>query len=232
MPMFSGSLRLAADPESRVRAEIEVDDERLVVRAGGDELGNWDLGALSFQPAPGEGAPIEEEALPDEGEASADDFHAARRRVLLNLRYTQPPELVRTVIRQLASERGGSDPFVRLESEDDVPEVLLDRTQASEALRILLVASLEREGDPAKVRGRVSRTQAEGARRGRRVPAACIQISSDTPDDGDDGAPRRAFRRTDLAAAEKLIEANGGRLLRPRPDEEEQVLTVLLRGTS
>jgi hypothetical protein len=51
--MFSGSLRLATDPESRVRAEIEVDGERLVVRAGGDELGNWDLGALSFQPAPG-----------------------------------------------------------------------------------------------------------------------------------------------------------------------------------
>jgi hypothetical protein len=51
--MFSGSLRLAADPESRVRADIEVDDERLVVRAGGDELGNWDLTSLSFLPAPG-----------------------------------------------------------------------------------------------------------------------------------------------------------------------------------
>ncbi len=53
MPSFPGSLRLAEDPQSRVRAEIEVDDERLVVRAGGDELGNWALAAVSFDPAPG-----------------------------------------------------------------------------------------------------------------------------------------------------------------------------------
>lgn len=53
MPTFPGSLRLAADPESRVRADIEVDAERLVVRAGGDELGNWELSSLTFDPAPG-----------------------------------------------------------------------------------------------------------------------------------------------------------------------------------
>ena len=53
MPMFVGSLRLATDPESRVRADIEVDDERLVVRAGGDELGNWELANLTFDPLPG-----------------------------------------------------------------------------------------------------------------------------------------------------------------------------------
>jgi hypothetical protein len=53
MPTFPGSLRLASDPESRVRAEIEVNDERLVVRAGEDELGNWELARLVFDPAPG-----------------------------------------------------------------------------------------------------------------------------------------------------------------------------------
>ena len=53
MPVFAGSLRLAADPKSRVRAEIVVDDERLVVRAGSDELGNWPLSSLTFDPAPG-----------------------------------------------------------------------------------------------------------------------------------------------------------------------------------
>lgn len=53
MPMFAGSLRLATDSESRVRAEIEVDAERLVVRTGGDELGNWELATLSIDPAPG-----------------------------------------------------------------------------------------------------------------------------------------------------------------------------------
>ena len=53
MPVFVGSLRLATDPESRVRADIEVDDDRLVVRAGGDELGNWELANLTFDPLPG-----------------------------------------------------------------------------------------------------------------------------------------------------------------------------------
>jgi hypothetical protein len=53
MPSFPGSLRLATDPQSRVRADIEVNDERLVVRAGGDELGNWALSSVTFDPAPG-----------------------------------------------------------------------------------------------------------------------------------------------------------------------------------
>jgi len=53
MPMFAGSLRLATDAESRVRAEIEVNAERLVVTTGGDELGNWELAALTIDPAPG-----------------------------------------------------------------------------------------------------------------------------------------------------------------------------------
>ena len=53
MPVFAGSLRLAADPESRVRAEIEVDEERLVVRAGGDELGNWSLANVTFNAVAG-----------------------------------------------------------------------------------------------------------------------------------------------------------------------------------
>ena len=53
MPTFPGSLRLASDPESRVRAQIEVDDERLVVRTGEEELGNWELAALDFDPTPG-----------------------------------------------------------------------------------------------------------------------------------------------------------------------------------
>jgi hypothetical protein len=53
MPTFTGSLRLATDPESRVRADIVVEQERLVVRANGGELGNWALSEVAFNPAPG-----------------------------------------------------------------------------------------------------------------------------------------------------------------------------------
>ena len=221
---------------------LDEDDPRLA----GLDADEVDPGAESpsgpREGAHGEGA--DDEALPDEApgdqvDLAAGDIHAARRRVLLNLRYTQPPELVRTVIRQLAAVRGEEDgSFVRFEAGDDVPEVLLDRHQASEALIALLVSTLDRGGDPTEVRVRVSRTEATGARGGRPGPAARIEIFSpgspvglEGSGAGSDPAGRRAFRRTDLAAAEKLIEANGGRLLRPRPDAEEQVLTVLLRAS-
>ncbi len=224
---------------------LDEDDPRL---AGLDE-DEGVPGAESPSEAHGEGEPgdgaAHDEALPDAApgdqvESAAGDFHTARHRVLLNLRYTQPPELVRTVIKQLAAVRGEEDgAFVRFEAEDDVPEVLLDRVQASEALTSLLAITLDRGGDPGEVRVRVSRTEATGARGGRPGPAARIEIfapgapaSDQRSSSRSDAAGGRGFRRTDLAAAEKLIEANGGRLLPPRPDAEEQVLTVLLRASA
>ena len=53
MRTFTGSLRLAADPDSRVRADIEIDADRLILRAGGDELGAWELTGIDIEPAPG-----------------------------------------------------------------------------------------------------------------------------------------------------------------------------------
>ena len=41
---------------------------------------------------------------------------------------------------------------------------------------------------------------------------------------------RRPQRRMDFAIAEKLLEANGGRLIRPARDGGEPTLTVLLRA--
>jgi PAS domain S-box-containing protein len=156
----------------------------------------------------------------------------ARRRVLLNLRYTAPGDLLRTVIEKLAAERPEARPVVRLEAEGDVPEVLIDRPQAVEALSLLLASTLERCGDDAEVRVRVRRGEVPPERGGRSAPAVCIEIVS-PPEAGADERPEgegtghRAYRRTDLAAAETLIEANGGRLIRRR-DAEEPALTVLL----
>jgi len=209
--------------------EVGPDEEAPSVRGEGD--GEEGARAASTEP-------LGDETPGDPDESGPDDLRAARRRVLLNLRYTQPPELVRTVIKQLAAERAEGGSFVRLEAEDDVPEVLLDRTQANEALSALLAGTLDRCRSPAEVHVRVSRTEAVGVRGGRPGPAARIEIVYPGPPAGSQGsssesdeAGRRMFRRTDLAAAEKLIEANGGRLLRPRSDAGEQVLTVLLRAS-
>ncbi len=180
--------------------------------------------------------PLDDDTAGEQDAAAPADVQAARRRVLLSLRYTEPAGLVRAVIDKLAAERAVDGPFIEIEAPDDVPEVLLDRQQASEALRILLEHTLDRCGNPSAVRVRVSRTETASERGGQPTPAARIEIlyrralitSQDLSAEAE--KDRRAYRRTDLAAAEKLIEANGGRLVRPRRDAEEQALTVLLRA--
>jgi PAS domain S-box-containing protein len=157
---------------------------------------------------------------------------AGTRRRVLNLRYTAPGDLVRGVVEKLAAERPEAGPVLRLEAAADVPEVLLDRRQAVEALSLILASTLDRCGGDAEVRVRVRRGEVPAERGGRPAPAACIEIVpppeavADARPEGE-GAGRRAYRRTDLAAAETLIEANGGRLVRRR-DAEEPALTVLL----
>jgi PAS domain S-box-containing protein len=160
------------------------------------------------------------------------------RRLLLALRYTAPHELARAAIQGLSERQQGDGAFVRLETADDVPEVLLDRQQVIEALTILLsgVLELDHSVDPSSVRVRLTRTEAPlgpGAQ-----PAAAARIEIVYPparmteqDFGTDpGASRRPQRRMDFAIAEKLLEANGGRLIRPARDGGEPTLTVLLRA--
>jgi len=176
-------------------------------------------------------------------EAAADGMEADAkaeppRRMLLALRYTAPVDLARAAISGLAERHVADGPFVRLETADDVPEVLLDRQQVTEALTILISSVLARCADPADVRVRVTRTEAAGEKGGPATPAAQIEIlhprilviteqdlhAEAEPPGG------RAQRRTDFTAAEKLLEANGGRLVRPLRNAEQQTLTVILRA--
>ena len=164
------------------------------------------------------------------------EYPTPARRVQLALHYSSPSDLARRAIDALAREHGASAPFIRLEAPDNVPEVLLDRDQVTEALVILLARTLERCGDPAAVRVRVRRAEPEGAKPGHTPAAVCIDIlypralitERDLGPEAE-AAERHAYRRADLLAADKLIEANGGQLLPPVRDDEEQALTVLLR---
>jgi PAS domain S-box-containing protein len=195
--------------------------------AGGGEATGEPLAAAPSPPGV--------EGSADGPEPRAGDGRLARRRVLLNLRYTAPGDLVREVVDRVGAQRPGGRPVVRLEAAADVPEVLLDRPQAIEALSLLLASTLDRCGHDAEVCVRVRRGELARRRGGRPDAAARIEIVSPRESGADaeprpegEGAGHRAYRRTDLAAAETLIEANGGRLVRPRRDAEESALTVLL----
>jgi PAS domain S-box-containing protein len=180
----------------------------------------------------------DEEAPPpaEAEEAVAEDVSPAEgsRRVVLALHYAAPADLARAAIETLARRHETDGAFVRLETAADLPEVLVDRQQVTEALTLLLSSVLERGPDPADVRVRLTRTEAPAGPSGQPAPTARIDISYPAVitehDLGPDStAPgRRALRRMDLGPAEKLLEANGGRLIRPVTGEP--TLSVLLRA--
>jgi len=168
-----------------------------------------------------------------------DEERLARRRVVLSLRYCAPPDLVRRALETLRVERGGTALPITVEPlEGPLPDVLLDRQQLTEALSILVASAIERCGDPEKVCIGLTRTEAASEKGLHPVPYVQIEIrypkafitEHDLGSEGDAGS-RRGYRRTDLASAEKLIEANGGRLIRSLRDAEEQTLAVLLRAS-
>lgn len=169
-------------------------------------------------------------------EAAATAEPEPRQRVLLALRYTAPADLARAAIGALAGQQQRDGEFVRLETADDVPEVLLDRAQVTEALTILLASALDACPDPAAVRVRLTRVEATDGPSALPAPAARIEISYPAiitdRDLGTDpgGTVRRPQRRMDFAAAEKLLEANGGRLIHPPRDAGGPVLAILLRA--
>ncbi len=161
---------------------------------------------------------------------------APPRRIVLALRYVAPADLARAAIESLSQKREEDGAFVRLETADDVPEVLVDRQQVTEALTLILAGILEGGPDPADVRVRLTRTEAATGPSGQPSPTAQIEISYPGGAAGRDAAPgagagaRHPQRRADLGLAEKLLEANGGRLIRPLRDASEPALTVLLRA--
>jgi PAS domain S-box-containing protein len=169
-------------------------------------------------------------------EAAAAPEPEAPRRVLLALRYTAPADLARAAIQALAGKHQADGEFVRLETADDVPEVLLDRQQVTEALTILLASALEACPGPADVGVRLTRVEATDGPSAQPAPAARIEITYPAVitdrDLGTDpgGTARHPQRRMDFAIAEKLLEANGGRLIRPPRGAGGLVLAVLLRA--
>ena len=117
----------------------------------------------------------------------------------------------------------------------DLPEVLVDRDQVADALARLLDNAGRRAGALGRVTVRLAETEALGERGVR--PGAFVRVDVLFPREeiteedlhGDDAAGRRRdHRRADLATAEQLLQANGGRLEFPAPGPDARALSALI----
>jgi PAS domain S-box-containing protein len=168
------------------------------------------------------------------GDGASPDDTAPPRRMVLALRYTAPAEIARAAIESLCGRLEGDGAFVRLETADDVPEVLLDRQQATEALIILISSVLDRSTDPSDVRVRITRTEPDGkpgqAAARLEILGPPARITEEDLTAPASAGKRLPHRRMDLEIAEKLLEANGARLIRPGRGGSGPALSVLFRA--
>jgi PAS domain S-box-containing protein len=202
-------------------------EENLPADAGGEEEAEV--------PSPVTTGEAESGPSPAAEEEEAEETAVGPRRPHLALRYCAPVELVRQAAEYLAGQSPGGGPEVGIEAPDHLPEVLVDRKQVVEALARLLGNAAQRSLDPARVRVRLATTQALGERGVRAEPFVRVDIllprEEITDEDlGADGesARRLQHRRQDLAAAEQLLQANGGRLVPSPPEHDLKSLSALI----
>jgi PAS domain S-box-containing protein len=219
--------REASERMSRESAAAEAEAAALAeTRRAPDEAGGGPVGVdlRENEPATPEAPPLESAAT--------------RRRPHLALRYCRPSELVQLAMHTIAPDLAGSVP---VDAPAGLPEVLVDREQVVEALGRLLGNAAHRAGGASLLRVRLAEAKAMGERGVRPEPFIRVDIlfprESITEDDigtdpgGPGGGRRRAHRREDLATAEQLLQANGGRLV-PPPETEERCLSALIPAGS
>jgi hypothetical protein len=199
-----------------------------------ETLEREDLQALGPEAAP---APEIEPVAAGARSADEGGDAALRRRPLLALRYCAARDLVERAARILAAERPEESlDVLGVEGAADLPEVLVDRDQVADALSRLLGNAAHRAGGLGKVRVKLEETEAVGERGVRTGAFVRVDVlfpreeitEDDLHPDEDRGAPRDYHRRADLAAAEQLLQANGGRLVHPTPGPTERQLSALI----
>jgi hypothetical protein len=192
-----------------------------------------DLQSLGPEAAP---AP-EIEAVVAESSAEAAGEGSLRRRPLLALRYCGAKDLVDRAARILSADLPEGPAAIRIEGPDDLPEVLVDRDQVADALSRLLANAAHRAGGLDRIRVRLEETEAVGERGVRTGAFVRVDVlfpreeitEEDLHTDEGSAASRREYhRRSDLATAEQLLQANGGRLVHPPPGSAERQLSALI----
>lgn len=233
-PMISpGGLRLYVGM-SVIRVPSELQEELQYVflfRNLAETLERDDLDSLGPHAAPTAGLDPAPALANAAGEAEA----SSRRRPMLALRYCSVSELVERATRIVSAEFPEADRPGAIEVPVDLPEVLVDREQVADALARLLGNAGQRAGALHRVQVRLHETRAPGERGLR--PGSFVRVDVLFPREeiteedlhGDAAAQRRSdHRRADLAAAEQLLLANGGRLENPASAEGARTLSALI----
>jgi PAS domain S-box-containing protein len=175
------------------------------------------------------------EADPAVGGGGSASLDAARRRPVLALRYCAPGDLLRQAAQVVAAERPEDDRALAIDVANPIAEVLVDRDQVAEALSRLLGNAVQRAGALHRVRVRLSMTEALGERGVKPVPFVRVDIlfpreqitDEDLGADGEGGSGHW-HRRSELVAAEQLLQANGGRLVNAPASEKSRSLSALI----
>src|SRR5262249_15301833 len=178
--------------------------------------------------APGGSAGDAEAGPPDAGsdagapaaERASGALDPSRRRPGLALRYCAPGDLLRPAAQVVPAERPEDDRALAIDVANPIAEVLVDRDQVAEALARLLGNAVQRAGALHRVRVRLSMTEALGERGVKPVPFVRVDIlfpreqitDEDIGGDAEVGSGHW-HRRSELVAAEQLLQANGGRLV-------------------
>jgi PAS domain S-box-containing protein len=145
-----------------------------------------------------------------------------------------PADLIEQALARLEHEEAGSRPGT-IDVAQDLPAVLADPDQVVVALARLLQNAAHRAGRPDAVHLKVFETRAVGEFGHRPAPFVRVDIlfprEEMTEDDisADPESERhRQLRRMDLATAEQLLQANGGRLAQQLGDDEQRLLSAFL----
>jgi PAS domain S-box-containing protein len=175
--------------------------------------------------AAADGEPVDLDAEEDAG--------SNRRRARLALRYCSPRDLVEQAIHNVVpGARPGNG--VAVDGPKGLPDVLVDRDQVVEALGHLLANAAHRAGGVERVRIRLGEASAIGERGLRSEPFVRVDVlfprEQITDEDlgADAAGHRREHRREDLATAEQLLQANGGRLDTTPTAPNERCLSALI----
>jgi PAS domain S-box-containing protein len=176
----------------------------------------------------------------DAAHPEGDEVHpveSGRRRARLALRYCTPADLIRQAAQSIEGAAGDAA-ALRIEAAADLPEVLVDREQVAEALARLLGNAAHRAGGLKRVRVRLAQAEAMGERGVRPEPFVRVDVlfprEEITEEDlgAEEVARRQPHRREDLANAEQLLQANGGRLVPSGAETDERCLSALIPAAS
>ncbi len=181
---------------------------------------------------PGTIAPAEEvEPLADDPD---EDAAALRHRPEAVPKPCVPGELVEQALARLEHEEVGARPGT-IEIAPDLPLVLADAEQVVLALARLLQNAAHRAGHPDRVHLRVTETRAVGERGHKPEPFVRVDVlfpreemTDDDMSPDPESERHRQLRRMDIATADQLLQANGGRLVQQLGDEDQRLLSAFL----